>query len=429
MKSTHVDNPRRLFAALALQVVIASCSLFVLRPTANAQPSVVSIGSDLVFRVNGDPVFPIGFTLAPPPEARSPSGEDAYSALAENGAVFHRCSVGSGQWGPAGEAELDRLLDRSLEAGIFCAIWIADLSAFAPGNSAKESELRRIVTKYRDHGGLGYWKGADEPDWGRVPVENAQRFADIVRELDPNHPVWITQAPRGTINSLSRYDPTYDVVAIDIYPIGYPPGAHGHLPNRNISMVGDYASWLQTITAGRKPFWMILQIAWSGVVRPGETLRFPTFPEERYMTYQSIIKGARGLAYFGGNLDGGMTAADRALGWNWRFYDKVLRPVLEELRPSAPLFPALVAPSSALPVQLTGASDVELLVRETDQHIYVLAAKREGSTVRARFSGLPLPDGARGDVLYEDPRQVEIAVGAFSDWFGPNEVHVYKFAR
>lgn len=366
-------------------------------------------------------LFPIGFTKGPPPDGRTPSGADAYRELARFGGVFQRCSVPPHKW-PAMEAELERLLDRGAETGFRCAIYIADLTA--PANPATERELRRVVMKYRNHPGLAYWKANDEPDWGKVPVARVQRFYDIVHELDPRHPVWLTQAPRGTIESMKRYDPACDIAAIDIYPVGYPPGMHSHLPNKQLSVVGDYAAWLRQITGGRKPFWMVLQIAWSGVVKPGKTLRFPTFPQERYMTYQSIINGARGLAYFGGDLAVALNARDRELGWNWTFYDRVLRPVLDELQT---IKPALLAPDSPAKVQVEGAPDVEVLAREAGGFLYVMAAKREGATVEARFSGLPV-SGA-GEVLFEDPRRVQVENGAFRDWFGPNEVHVYRFRR
>ena len=71
-----------------------------------------------------------------------------------------------------------------------------------------------------------------------------------------------------------------------------------------------------------------MQIAWSGVTKPGKTLRFPTFPEERYMAYQAIVRGARGLVFFGGDIAAAMNDRDKALGWNWTFYRKVLQPVL-----------------------------------------------------------------------------------------------------
>lgn len=110
-----------------------------------------------------------------------------------------------------------------------------------------------------------------------------------MHELDPKHPVWLTQAPRGTIESLTRYRPVYDIGAVDVYPVSYPPGTHSDLPNKNLSVVGDYARRVAEAGGPDRPLWMVLQICWSGVHKPGKTLRFPTFTDERYMSYQSII--------------------------------------------------------------------------------------------------------------------------------------------
>jgi hypothetical protein len=70
-------------------------------------------------------------------------------------------------------------------------------------------------------------------------------------------------------------------------------------------------------------------------------------------------------------------------------------------------------------------------VRETGQDIYVLACKKEGPNVRVRFSGLPKKiDGkGAGRVIFEEPRKVDAKDGTFADWFGPFEVHVYKFSE
>jgi hypothetical protein len=148
--------------------------------------------------------------------------------------------------------------------------------------------------------------------------------------------------------------------------------------------------------------------------------------EERYMTYEAIINGARGLTYFGGNLTGCLDPRDESLRWNWTFYRKILKPVLRELGPTGALYPALVASDSSLPIEVEGAEDVEFLVREAGTFVFVLAAKREGSTVQVRFSGLP-DTVTEGELLFESPRNVVVSGGAFRDWFGPNEVHVYRF--
>ena len=84
-----------------------------------------------------------------------------------------------------------------------------------------------------------------------------------------------------------------------VYPITYPPGNHSDLPNKEISLVADWTKIIKQ-AAGEKPVWMTLQIAWAGTATAGKTLRFPTFPQQRYMAYAAIINGARGVNFQGG---------------------------------------------------------------------------------------------------------------------------------
>ena len=92
--------------------------------------------------------------------------------------------------------------------------------------------------------------------------------------------------------------------------------------------------------AGGKPIWMTLQIAWSGVIaterHPANVQRFPSLSQERFMAYQAIVNGARGLAFFGGHLTQIARPADAQAGWNWTFWERVLRPLLEELASDFP---------------------------------------------------------------------------------------------
>lgn len=391
-----------------------------------ATAAKVTIGPHNIVLVDGKPAFPIGFMKGPPPGSKTPSGRDAYEELSSNGTVFHVAGPTSAEvWDSAAEAKLDRIMELSAKAGLLTAVSIFPLQVIGPGDQEKAAELRRIVRKYRQNAALGFWKTKDEPAWGKVSAAVVQRFTDIVRELDRNHPTWLIQAPRGTVSELRAYNSAADIVDTDIYPISYPPGIHSLEANRDISMVGDYAGKLREITQGEIPFFMTLQICWSGVTKPGKTLRMPTFPEERYMAYQAIIGGARGLTFFGGNVERSLNGRDRPLGWNWTFYEKVLRPVLAEFRPDSPLHPALLVPHSRLPVRADG---VEFTVREAAGRIFILAAKREGSTIQTKFTGLP-EEIAAGDVLFEEPRKIAVVDGAFTDWFGPNEVHVYGFAK
>jgi hypothetical protein len=162
------------------------------------------------------------------------------------------------------------------------------------------------------------------------------------------------------------------------------------------------------------------------------------------MAYQAVVNGARGLVFFGGHLTQVCTPADAKAGWNWTFWDRVLRPLVAELT-SPDLQPALVAPNAKAVVK-AGAKDVEVVTRQDGRTLYVIAVRRGGATSTVGFSGLPgKHDGQRltcGDVLHEyvqEPppppigagkqvfRTVAVANGSFRDWLGPHDARVYRF--
>lgn len=429
------------------------------------KPAKIALDGAGVLVVDGKKVFPITLTIVPGPDAKAPDGRHAYAKFADDGAMFMRS--GGPKWDDAA-IERERAMQEAAAAhGMQCSPWLGwDLSNFDAGDKKQEARLRQVIDTFRASPGMGLWKGADEPDWGNshnpknATPEQVANVARIIREADPNHPIWLVQAPRGTVASLKRYDAGWDVGGIDIYPVSYPPGVHSIETNKELSMVGDFTRMMKEV-AGKKPFWMTLQIAFSGVVKPERTLRFPTFPDQRFMAYEAIINGSRGLTYFGGGLPQTFNDRDKALGFNWTYWDKVMRPLLEEIGPRSPITPALVAPDS--PIRLTvkaenppkrqvatkaeeqsknpagprefvqdetsdDVSAIEFLVREAGDDVYVLACKKEGPTIRVRFSGLPTECKA-GTVVFEEPRKVEATDGSFADWFGPFDVHVYKFSR
>jgi hypothetical protein len=164
------------------------------------------------------------------------------------------------------------------------------------------------------------------------------------------------------------------------------------------------------------------------------------------MVYQAIVNGARGLFFFGGHLTQITRGADAKAGWNWTFWELGLKPLLLELESTA-VQPALLAPAAGAKVKAS-ASDIELSARQTADFLYVIAVRRGGSTSRVGFSGLPAKHNGKtiagGQVLFEytqDPlappiepghqkfRSVAVSKGSFRDWFGPHDVHVYRFPR
>ena len=412
----------------SLRVLLGLVALGIFPSPAHAG-SNVTINADHVLVIDGQKVFPIGFTMPPPPSSRAPNGRNGIEELAAAGATFLRTGVMGGPWDAAAIEREQQWLDAAARHQMHCWVFLRELGSITPQAPQRETMLRQVVTRFRNHPGLGVWKGADEPEWGREPVPPLVRAREIIRELDPHHPIAVTHAPRGTVASLRPYNASADITGADIYPIGYPPGGHSLGTNKSISMVGDYTRTMMEVADGKMPVWMILQISWSGVIKPGKTLRFPTFPEERFMVYQAIINGARGLIFFGGHIEKAMSPEDARLGWNWTFWNRVLRPVVEEVGTKSPLYAALTVSNSKLPVQARagqGTGGIEFCVREADGAVFILACKAEGPTEQVTFTGLP-DWAAEGEVMFESPRRVAAQGGKFTDWFAPFEVHVYRF--
>jgi len=360
--------------------------------------------------------------------------------------------TGRGDWNvqqlDAQIAEEHALLDALALHGLHGWSWLGDLTNLPPGPSSPQAkQLATVGDALQGHAALAAYKGVDEP---RNPFRGANwirpdglvRGYQRLKQIDPVHPIVIVQAPLGTVAQFTPYRPAFDVTGADVYPVSYPPGEHTQTANTDISVVGDVTKKMVQ-AAGGKHVWMTLQIAWSGVMptqqNPDRVPCFPNLQEERFMAYQAIANGARGLVFFGGHLTEIATPADAAAGWNWTFWEQVLQPLVKELS-STTLAPALAAVNAKLAVKASVAG-IELVAREAGGFLYLIAVRRSGATSRVRFTGLP-SQLATGDVLFEyvqkpppppvQPghqvfRQLPVTAGAFSDWFAPHDAHVYRF--
>lgn len=410
--------------------IVVCCLAFIVSTSARANRA--TINGDGVLEIDGKKVFPIGFTTSPPPDGKTPQGKNGVAELADAGATFLRAGPLGMPWNAERFANEKAMEDAAARYGMHCWLNLREAVDLTPGAKRREALLHRLVDTFKNHPGLGVYKGADEPALGKVPVERTERAYRAVKALDPNHPLALIEAPDGIVPDVSNvkaYNSSCDIVGFDVYPIGYPPGRHSQFKETNseISMVGDFTKMATEISGGQKSVWMTLQIVWSGVAKPGKTLRYPTFAEQRFMAYQAIINGARGLMYFGGNLPAGLNARDTQLGWNWQYWDNVLRRVVEEIGTKSPVYRALLVANSKLPVSVKGEG-IEFCVREVGNEVFVLACNRSHKTEQVTFSGVGSVNGD-GAVLFEEPRLVKAVNGAFTDWFGPFEVHVYRLAK
>lgn len=376
----------------------------------------------------GKPVFPLGLSDPPPVDGKTPSGADAWAEIAEAGINFARHYD---PWAASSAAEqmvnVRQKLDVAHRHGM--QLWLA--LAGVDNTLANKALLTEIVDELKEHPGLGVWKGADEPAAGHLAATGLAAVLEHVRSLDPDHPLAIIEAPRP-LSGLKPYAEACDIHGVDIYPVSVPPGKHAARANKDISVVGDVTRIVQEAKPSQT-IWTTLQIAWSGVLPPRNQLVFPTLQQARFMAYDAVIAGARGLFFFGGHLRAAMTQQDQVRGFNWTYWRSVQKPLTQEL--SGPQHvAALLAPDA--PFRMTAsAPDIALSTRQTADSVYVIVVRRSPRAhSRVTFRGLPagitggtvLPHGSSNP-----PRTIGVKDGSFTDTspYEPHNARVYRFPR
>ena len=241
--------------------------------------------------------------------------------------------------------------------------------------------------------------------WGGQQLEPIKEVYDLVREIDPYHPLWYNEAPCGEVSALREYaETTCDVYGIDIYPIGAP---HGTLTeDRSMTAVGKHTDRCHQAVDYRKPVWMILQgMAW-GHIRPDTSKLpldkvpdaiYPTWEQTRFMTYNAIVHGATGVQY-------------HYLGYTIHLPDsywKDLRQVTLELEYMSPVLTAKTVRDPALQCKTQG---IRFLTKNLEGKNYYLVINETPKEAAAEFSGCP---ETKLNILLED-ESLNVKDGKFS---------------
>lgn len=193
-------------------------------------------------------------------------------------------------------------------------------------DAALQTELREMMASSSDLWNNGLYAQAEETAnaiWRKLGQEppnpglnlsNAPERAakmcagmiqgyELLKKADPNHPVWMNHAPRNQVNQLAAFNRAADIVGCDIYPVPAFKTGHSDLMERTPAAAGAYTRRMQEAAPG-KPVWMVLQgFGWRDISDdpspdPNDGRR-PTLEETRFMAYDAIVHGARGIFYWG----------------------------------------------------------------------------------------------------------------------------------
>jgi hypothetical protein len=423
----------RLAVVMALAAPAIGCSARATheRATADAAspdaaPLAPPLGDHGVIGLDGRPIFPIILSMPPPLDSKTPAGVDGLDEVTGAGVNMLKVGPAAGaKWTDAVLQQAQAWNAAAAARGVYTWMYLSDLSSATAG-SAADALLQEVLTTLKDQPGMGLWKGADEPWWNNESAGSLQHVWEMAHAIDPVHPITVIEAPRGTATDLGPYSAVTDVHGIDIYPVAY------GVPDPNLHQVGQWAHTIEAVTPDQSII-MALQICFSGSVDPSGSGAFveATRAQERYMIYDAIINGARGLSFFGGTVQTCWNASDRQLGWNWTYWNDVLRDLVREIGPSSELYPALLTPGTGLGLR-TSDSSTGVMSRQVrdpvtgQNHIWVFAAH---SGAAATVTIDHLPSDVAGGTVYGEGRQISASAGAFQDSFERWGVHVYHFVQ
>jgi len=145
----------------------------------------------------------------------------------------------------------------------------------------KAGMIRKEVELFRDHPALLSWFIADKPDGRGVPADSLLELCNMVRELDPYHPVTLLL---GSPRNAGQYKDVTDIFMTAPFPI----------PQGKLQEVADYTRIPKQQFLLEKPVWVVTQ-AYGGDQWYN---REPDPREVRAMTYMAVINGATGIQYF-----------------------------------------------------------------------------------------------------------------------------------
>jgi hypothetical protein len=224
------------------------------------------------------------------------------------------------------------------------------------------------------------------------------------------------------VQDLQRYSQAADIIAVDVYPVGYSDASktelHRVFEDNSQALVGRYQRLLnEHVVSQQKPVYQILDAyqhyVYSGVGSPAALY----YRDVRFQAYDAIINGAAGLFWFGWH------ALPEYPGSPWPHVKELVHTELSESTFHAVLT-AATSPMEDL-LSVSAPNEVEYIARTLSGKTYLIAANRSSTALGSvTFANVALPSPTV-DVLFQAHSTTALPCG-FSDSFDPWEVHVYR---
>ncbi|MGC8976089.1 MAG: LamG-like jellyroll fold domain-containing protein [Candidatus Ratteibacteria bacterium] len=356
----------------------------------------VYIDENLNLVLNGKPIMPVIWW-----------GGSPYQEIAKTGADGIIVGVG----------DLDSLKELGLYGEVML-LWGSEQKKYFEGQDTLSEEAVKVITEkinsVKDHPALLFYYLTDEPEVRSLSANLLKEVYELIKRLDPYHPVQITN---DTVKGIETYIECADMFLPDPYVC---PLVDGSL-TRPMTYIIPFMEEIKKAGKKRKFVGITPQVFDYGKVyasRPPYSTRnnrAPTFVEERCMNYLAIIYGAKGFNYYvyGKREEGHWGAVN-----------------IPDLRVGMPY---LIKEKKALSDVILLGKDVKEKVNIEDKKIHYTVRQYKGKTYIIAVNVEPVEVNAEIKLLenikelkvISEKRKINVNDGKFLDIFKPYDVHIY----
>jgi len=187
-------------------------------------------------------------------------------------------------WGGESIDALCNNVEAAWRAGLYSWATLFHPAMFdAKTRKWKDAALVETVNRLKNHPGLIGWDLIDEPDCDpndEAMTSEVARAAEIIRKLDPNHPIWVNLCMSSKFKKYVQYS---DFASYDTYPF----------PDMSLTVTEGINKKIIDDSGNRKPLITVLQ-TWA----PPAGSRGPTADELRAETYLCVTQGMKIFTFY-----------------------------------------------------------------------------------------------------------------------------------
>jgi Concanavalin A-like lectin/glucanases superfamily len=206
---------------------------------------------------------------------------------------------------------------------------------------------------------LAYYMG-DEVDVKGMTPRILEAVYEAVQDIDPYHMMYVIVGADGAL----AYKGSVDMMSSDVYPV----------PDVKITRVSEEVDAMVAAVGDEKHISYVVQMF-------QKLTRWPTIEEIRNMTYQAIVHGAKGVAYYCYFGDSGTLRIKRTNPDLW----SSMKDLASELNDMSSVF----LDDDSTSAITCDESTIDLLLKTSGGKDYLMAVNRDYTFVDSECTGVP----------------------------------------